>query len=62
MLGDGLFELTVNFHLHQGFIVICSVCNFKDAAISLVLEVALPQVARLRHELILHIQVPVLVL
>ena len=62
MLGDGILELAVDFHLHESFIVISGMVQFKDAAIVLAAEVTLPQASRRRHELVLHIHVPVLVL
>ena len=61
VLGDGVFELTLDLHLHEGVLIFSFVWDLEDATIVLALEVSCPQATGLTHELILHVQVPVLV-
>mmetsp|Transcript_8585 Transcript_8585/g.10038 ORF Transcript_8585/g.10038 Transcript_8585/m.10038 type:complete len:260 (+) Transcript_8585:85-864(+) len=57
-----VLQLAVHLHLHEGVLVVGSVLDLEDTAVVLVAEVSEPEAARLRHELVLQVQVPVLVL
>ena len=62
MLLNGFFELALDLHLHQALLFVSCGGQVEDAALILALEVTVPEAACLRHELVLHVQVPVLVL
>ena len=47
---------------HEGVLVAGFVVQLEDLAVVLVAEVSLPERTSLSHELVLHVQVPVLVL
>lgn len=61
MLGNGILELTVNLHHHKFIVTLSLTLELEDASVVLIGEVSVPEATCLRHELILDIQVPVLV-
>ena len=61
VLGNGILELTVNLHHHKFIVTLSLTLELEDASVVLIGEVTVPEATCLRHELILDIQVPVLV-